>query len=470
MATLTGGATALNTDGLNLSKVLYGTVAVSDAAHIRFTYADGSADDLYGAFTYAPSGLLAGGMLTRAVETLNGAAVFDISAFSLPVTTFVSLVQAGDNAGLLGAVLGGADTLTGSSGNDLIRGYAGDDLFVASGGTDTLDGGAGSNRLKLSGSYGSYSVTGSGAGAWTVQDIRPGAPDGRITTTGVQALQFLDSTLTAANAPGVTTVNALETGFGTAGRTPVTSATAQAATITLADGSTVANPVYAQRAGLLDVAAKVDAGALTLAAAQRQVGHYFDATTSVATLAYAFFTGKTPSAAGYDYLVNSPTNPNDLNDAYYARFSEENRYINFAVNLGKLGEGAAAFTAKYGALSLNDAVKTAYQEVFGFAADDANVSAILTAPTGIPGIATRADYFAAYGLDGPGGIGTKAAMVGFLLVEAVKADLGVYALANDGLLDALTAGSAQYNVDLKTAYGTQHAPLVGVTGHDGGGS
>ena len=39
----------------------------------------------------------------------------------------------------------------------------------------------------------------------------------------------------------------------------------------------------------------------------------------MAEIDYAFFTSRTPTATGLDYLVNSPTNPNGLNDAYYAQ-------------------------------------------------------------------------------------------------------------------------------------------------------
>ncbi len=465
MATLTAGATPLNTDQVNLAKVLYGAVAVADAGHIRFTYSDGSSDDLYGSFTYS-SGALSGGTLTRAVEAIGSGTVFDLNGFSLPVTSFVALVNANDSQGALTQALSGADSLTGSRGDDVLRGFAGDDLFVASGGNDLYDGGAGTNTVRLSGVYTLYTVTPTAAGSWVVADTRAQAPDGRMTLTSVQRLQFADSTLTAANAPSSATVNTLETAFANVTRASVLAAATQTATLTLADGTTVANPLYTQRTGLLDLAASVDTGGATAQAATRQVEHYADATTSVATLAYQFFTGKTPSAAGYDYLVSSTTNANDLNDPYYARFTQENRYINFAVNLGKFGEGAPTFTARYGGLSLGDSLKGAYFEIFGFAADDAKVSAILNAPTGIAGVPTRADYFAAYGGDGANGIGTKAAMVGFLLVEAVKADLGTYAKANDAFLDALAVGGAQYNIDLKGLYGPASAPLVGV--HDGG--
>ena len=474
MATLTGGTTPLDTDGLNLSRVQYGQVTVADGGRIRFTYADGSADDFSGVgLTYSAAGALTGGVLTGATETLNGATVFSIQGFSLQAGDFVGFVLANDNPGILAAVLGGSDSLTGSKAADVLRAGAGDDTFVVSGGNDTLDGGSGTNTVRFTGAYGSYTLTGQGPAAWTVTDNRSGSPDGTLTLGSIQRLQFTDSTLTAANAPAVATVTRMETAFANVERATVLSTVAQAATIALADGTTVPNPLAAQRAGLLDLAAAVDAGSITQAAAFRQIGHLADATTSVATLAYEFFTGKTPTSAGYDFLVNNTTNANNLNTPYYARFSEENRYINFAVNLGKLGAGATAFNAAYGALSLSDSVKKAYMEVFGFAADDAKVSAILTAPTGIAATPTRADYFAYYGSDGPSGIGTKAAAVGYLLVEAVKADLGTYAHDNDLFLDALAAGTPQYNVDLRTVYAASSAPLVGQSAaapvHDLGG-
>jgi hypothetical protein len=173
--------------------------------------------------------------------------------------------------------------------------------------------------------------------------------------------------------------------------------------------------------------------------------HAAGQTTSVATLAYEFFTGAIPSAAGTDYLV-SPTGPNpaNLNAAYYQHFNLENRYINFAVNLGVMGEGHAAFQTDYGQLSLRDALGKAYAEIFGAAPSDEKATAILTHE--------RVDYLASYGGDGAAGLGTKAAMVGWLLAEAVKADVGVYAKANDAFLGDLADG-APFAVDIVGVYG-----------------
>jgi len=203
------------------------------------------------------------------------------------------------------------------------------------------------------------------------------------------------------------------------------------------------------------LAGKVTGGQMTAAAAIADLIDRADATTSVATLSYEFFTGKIPSAAGLDYLV-SPTGANaaNLNSAYYQAFSMENRYINFAVNLGKLGEGKDAFAAKYGGLSLSEATRTAYTTIFGSDPGAAKVDALLSPSFVLGGqTMTRAQYFALYGQDGPAGIGTKAAMVGWLLSEAAKADVGTYATANEAFLADLADGAVNYAVDIVGVYG-----------------
>ena len=92
--------------------------------------------------------------------------------------------------------------------------------------------------------------------------------------------------------------------------------------------------------------AQLTTGTLTSDNAVGQIVKAAAATTSVATLSYEFFTGKIPSSAGYDFLV-SPTgaNASNLNSAYYQSFALENRYINFAVNLGKARRPSQASTA-----------------------------------------------------------------------------------------------------------------------------
>ncbi|HWU79558.1 MAG TPA: hypothetical protein VN158_05775 [Caulobacter sp.] len=215
------------------------------------------------------------------------------------------------------------------------------------------------------------------------------------------------------------------------------------------------------------LAQQVDASTLSLTDARAEIGKMVLSTTSVANLSYAFFAGYTPKMGGLDFLV-SPTgpNPSNLNSTYYAAFSAENRYINFSVALGKGGEGQARFAANYGALDLSAAATKAYAEIFGFAPETGKIDTILNAQVsnGQGGTYTRASYFASYGGDGPNGQGTKAAMVGWLLSEAAKADLGVYAKANDALLADITDdGQAAFNVDLLGVYGVQPTFATGAT-------
>ena len=269
---------------------------------------------------------------------------------------------------------------------------------------------------------------------------------GRLSNDDVNDIQYLYG----AKAVVTASLTTLQTAFANILRINPSSSDALKTTIALTDGTAVANPIFTQAQGLATLAGQVDAGLMTLTRAVSIIGHYADATTSVASLTYQFFTGKTPSSAGLDFLVYSATNANDLNDPYYAKFNLENRYINFAVNLGKLGEGSAAFQAGYGSLTLNDAVKKAYTEIFGAAPTDQKVADILSSD--------RVAYLAGFGLDGNNGLGTKAAAVGFLMAEAVKADLGPYALANDKFMADLADGVATFNTNLKTTYALQSEP------------
>jgi hypothetical protein len=224
------------------------------------------------------------------------------------------------------------------------------------------------------------------------------------------------------------------------------------ATVTTPAGQVLPNPLLEQQKAVAAIVAKVDAGQLSLPQAQEQIVDLADATTSVATLSYQFFTGKLPSRDGLDYLISSPQNPNDLNDGYYAGMSLENRYINFAVNLGKLGEGRANFEAGYGGLSLEAATAQAYAEIFG-PAPAGKIAAILTSE--------RTAYFNALGGDA---LGAKAAMVGFLLAEAAKSDLGPYAAKNENFLYDLLDGTAAFaaSLDIYLNAGPSKIGLVGM--------
>lgn len=309
----------------------------------------------------------------------------------------------------------GDDMLRGNYVANVLEGGGGSDQVWGGGGDDLIDGGAGFDTVLYDGASTDYRVSKAADGAYAIVDLRAGAPDARDVLRDVEVARFSDRSI----ALSVSFAAPVEAAFN--------------AVLRVASSFPGAVDV------VIDVGAKM-AGGLSEGQAIAQIVKAARSSTSVATLAYEFFTGKIPSQAGIDYLV-SPTGPNanNLNSAYYQSFNLENRYINFAVNLGKLGEGKDAFAAKYGSLSLVDATGVAYKAVFGAAPTEAKIHAMID---------NRVDYFAYYGGDGPSGVGTKAAMVGWLLVEAQKAGLGVMVRSNDAWLIDLSDGSAPFAVDI----------------------
>ncbi len=362
-------------------------------------------------------------------DVLDGGAGFDIASYqsSLAGVTVDLSAKTGPDGdtfisieGLTGSSYN--DTLTGDDQNNVIDGVAGDDKLFGGAGDDTLwggagndviDGGAGADTARYASFSWNYQVTTASDGSTTVKDLRTGYAG---LLDGVDTLRSVEKIVFGPEA----SENALRTELSYLLRlknsaTPLSS-TQQSVLAQWAVGTINADQMVGKLVAM--------AGS----------------TTSVATLSYEFFTGKIPSEGGIDYLVSPDGyNTNNLNSAYYQTFNLENRYINFAVNLGKLGEGKDAFAAKYGSLSLFDATREAYKAIFGAAPTDAKIHALID---------SRTDYFAYYGGDGTSGIGTKAAMVGWLLAEAQKADLGVMVKSNDAWLTDLADGSAPFAIDI----------------------
>ncbi len=113
------------------------------------------------------------------------------------------------------------------------------------------------------------------------------------------------------------------------------------------------------------MATQTQAGQMADATALACVVNSADMTTTVANTADQFFTGLTTSQAGLAFLVNSGANATDLNDPYYAAFNIENRYMNFAANLGLLGAGAASFASTYGSMTFAAFVAALYETIIG---------------------------------------------------------------------------------------------------------
>lgn len=302
--------------------------------------------------------------------------------------------------------------------------------FVVSSTQATVTADTGSVTATITGAYANYIVDKVLDQVWLIDKTK--VSYAQLVTPSVQNLKFSDATVRVSDLVVLpSTQSLLDTAYRNILRAdPASSITTQAA-----------------------LAAQVDNGSLSLTAAFSQYIAKAGASTSVAVLSYQFFTGAIPSMSGIDYLVsNTGPNPNNLNSPYYTNFNLENRYINFAVNLGKIGEGQARFAANYGALTLSEATSKAYTTIFGIVPTEAKVAALLGGG--------RDAYFEAYGKDGLNGLGTKAAAVGWLLAEAVKADIGLFAKSNDAFLLDLADG-ANFSVDLIGVYGKPEFNLLG---------
>jgi hypothetical protein len=216
-------------------------------------------------------------------------------------------------------------------------------------------------------------------------------------------------------------------------------------------------PTADEAANLASLNQQVTAGQITMTQAVESVCQTAINEVSVANEVYQFFTGATPSLAGLQYLVHGGGNSNDLTSAYYAQFNLENRYINFAANLGVSGAGAAAFAAAYGSLTFSQAVAQAYNAIIG---DTVATAAGYDVNAAVAAISAQQSYFQSYGdSTAVPTLGAKAAMVGYIIAEATKAGLGAYAVAEDAFLHSMIAGGASYNVDLIGTY----APSMGGT-------
>ncbi len=356
--------------------------------------------EFYGANLIYENGQLTGGTITQYQTFLGGLLLVDMSELNLSAATFMAYLRAGDRHGAIAYLTSGVDTMTGG---------ADDDDFYGGAGNDVINGASGLDNAVYDKPFSNYVVSHVADGVWTVAD--KAGSEGVDTLNSVELLTFSDQGINLVvhdRAMDIAGQNILRVSLPT------------------------------------EISSLVGSYWWTAAKGVAEMVKRADETTSVATMSYQFFTGKIPSEAGVDYLVSAKgPNPNNLNGAYYQSFNLENRYINFAVNLGKDGEGKATFAAKYGSLSLFEAAREAYRTIFGGTPTDAKVHALID---------TRVDYFASYGGDGAAGIGTKAAMVGWLLAEAAKADVGMYSKANDAFLTDLADG-ATFAIDLVGVYG-----------------
>ncbi len=87
------------------------------------------------------------GTVTGASYSITGGASFTFTDVSMSVADFTAYIMNNDLLGMLNTLLGGNDTVNGSSGADALAAFDGDDTLNGGGGADELSGGLGNDTI-----------------------------------------------------------------------------------------------------------------------------------------------------------------------------------------------------------------------------------------------------------------------------------------------------------------------------------
>ena len=147
MSVLVGGNRPVNRFyDFEILEFLDGTVTVANATTYRIADPTGY-DQFTGNFTYDANGVLIGGTITGWTRVTSGGTEFTLSGVNYPVALFLADLVTNDSAGLLNAVLGNNDKITGSTQGDILSGYGGKDTINGAGGNDAIYGLQGDDSL-----------------------------------------------------------------------------------------------------------------------------------------------------------------------------------------------------------------------------------------------------------------------------------------------------------------------------------
>lgn len=102
-------------------------------------------DFYYGNFSYSSYGYLSGGTVSSYELHRNGVGIYEISNGAFSATKIMSYLSNYNHIALYNYVLGGNDTLNGSTGDDVLYGYGGNDYIDGNSGADRMYGGAGND-------------------------------------------------------------------------------------------------------------------------------------------------------------------------------------------------------------------------------------------------------------------------------------------------------------------------------------
>lgn len=166
------------------------TRSTTTAAGFTFTNGSQQTITLGGSFV-ATEDFSIKGKVTDVTFTQSGADVFKVTGLGLDAATLSNLVDnVADAHQTFAYLLGGDDTIKGSSGADQLSGFDGNDIFFGSAGNDSIDGGAGSDSVRYTGSIADFKIERTADGGVSVTDLKGG--NGTDILHHVEEIQFAD--------------------------------------------------------------------------------------------------------------------------------------------------------------------------------------------------------------------------------------------------------------------------------------
>lgn len=183
-------ATAFYGIDMDAAQTWVGNVTVATSSHIQIAYG-GHVQNYYGSgFTYNDY-TVTGGTVYSSNHYAFGQKIYEIVGGNYSAVTIANHINSGNIGALFTYVFAGADTLHGSSQNDVINGYAGDDRINGGSGNDLLEGGAGIDVVISSGARSQYTLTKTSNG-YQLQDNTYNR-DGTDTLISIERIQFSDT-------------------------------------------------------------------------------------------------------------------------------------------------------------------------------------------------------------------------------------------------------------------------------------
>lgn len=126
-----------------------GTVDYASNHEIQLSY-DIFTDVYNGSFSYNSYGYLTGGTITSYQLLRYGSSIYEITDGAFSATKVYGYLLRNNHIGVYNYVLGGHDTIQGSTGADVLMGYGGNDYLDGGGGADTMIGGTGNDTYIVS--------------------------------------------------------------------------------------------------------------------------------------------------------------------------------------------------------------------------------------------------------------------------------------------------------------------------------